>query len=38
MSEDDPQTCFVLAQVTSKEAMNNFFENTCEEVAKSGHI
>ena len=38
MSEDDPQTCFVLAQVTSKEAMDKFFENAGEEVAKSGDI
>ena len=38
MTEDDPQTCFVLAQVTSKEAMDKFFENAGEEVAKSGHI
>ena len=38
MTEDDPQTCFVLAHVPSKEAMNKFFENAGEEVAKSGHI
>ena len=38
MSEDAPQNCFVLAQVTSKEAMEKFFENAGEEVAKSGHI
>ena len=38
MTEDDPQTCFVLAQVPSKEAMDKFFENAGEEVAKSGHI
>ena len=38
MTEDDPQTCFVLAHVPSKEAMDNFFENAGEEVAKSGHI
>ena len=38
MTEDDPQTCFVLAHVTSKEAMDNFFKNAGEEVAKSGHI
>ena len=38
MTEDDPQTCFVLAQVTSKAAMDKFFENAGEEVAKSGHI
>ena len=37
-TEDDPQTCFVLAQVPSKEAMDKFFENAGEEVAKSGHI
>ena len=33
MSEDDPQTCFVLAQVPSKEAMDKFFENAGEEVS-----
>ena len=38
MTEDDPQTCFVLAHVPSKEAMGKFFENAGEEVAKSGHI
>jgi len=38
MTEDDPQTCFVLAHVPSKEAMDKFFENAGEEVAKSGHI
>ena len=38
MTEDDPQTCFVLAHVTSKEAMDKFFENAGEEVANSGHI
>ena len=38
MIEDDPQTCFVLAHVPSKEAMDKFFENAGEEVAKSGHI
>ena len=38
MTEDDPQTCFVLAHVPSKEATENFFENAGEEVAKSGHI
>ena len=27
MTEDDPQTCFVLARVPSKEAMDKFFEN-----------
>ncbi len=37
-TEDDPQTCFVLAQVPSKEAMDKFFENAGEDVAKSGHI
>ena len=38
MTEDDPQTCLVLAHVPSKEAMDKFFENAGEEVAKSGHI
>jgi len=38
MTEDDPQTCFVLAHVPSKETMDKFFENAGEEVAKSGHI
>ena len=38
MTEDDPQTCFVLTHVPSKEAMDKFFENAGEEVAKSGHI
>ena len=38
MTEDDPQTCFVLAHVPSKEVMDKFFENAGEEVAKSGHI
>ena len=38
MSEDDPQTCFVLAHVPSKEAMDKFFENAEEELVKSGHI
>ena len=38
MTEDDPQTCFVLARVPSKEAMDKFFENAGEEVANSGHI
>ena len=38
MTENDPQTCFVLARVPSKEAMDKFFENAGEEVAKSGHI
>ena len=26
MTEDDPQTCFVLAHVPSKEVMDKFFE------------
>ena len=38
MTEDAPQTCFVLARVSSKEAMDKFFENAGEEVANSGHI
>ena len=38
MTEDDPQTCFVLARVPSKEAMDKFFENAGEEIANSGHI
>ena len=38
MTEDDPQTCFVLARVPSKEAMDKFFENAGEEVANSGYI
>ena len=38
MTEEDPQTCFVLAHVPSKETMGKFFENAGEEVAKSGHI
>ena len=37
-TEEDPRTCFVLAQVPSKEAMDKFFENAGEDVAKSGHI
>ena len=36
--EDDPQTCFVLCHVPSKEAMDSFFAQAGEEVAKSGHI
>ena len=38
MTEEDPQTCFVLANVPSKEAMDKFFENAEEELVKSGHI
>ena len=38
MSEDDPHTCFVLAHLPSKQAMDKFFENAGEEIAKSGHI
>ena len=38
MSEDDPQNCFLLANVPPKEAMTKFFENAGEEVAKSRHI
>ena len=38
MTEDDSQTCFVQVQVPSKEAMDKFFENAGEEIAKSGHI
>ena len=38
MTEEDPQTCFVLAHVPSKEAMDKFFENAEEELVKSGHI
>ena len=33
MTEDAPQTCFVLAHVPSKEAIDKFFENAGEEVA-----
>ena len=33
MTEDDSQTCFVLAHVPSKEAMDKFFENAGEEVS-----
>ena len=36
--DDDPQTCFVLCHVTSKEAMDQFFAKAGEKVAKSGHI
>ena len=38
MANDDPQTCFVLCHVPSKSAMDKFFEEAGEEVAKSGHI
>ena len=38
MTDDDPQTCFVLCHVPSKDAMDKFFEEAGEEVAKSGHI
>ena len=38
MTEDDPQTSFLLAHVPSKETMGKFFEIAGEEVAKSGHI
>jgi len=38
MAEDDPQTCFVLCHVPSKEAMDSFFAEAGAEVAKSGHI
>ena len=33
MTKDDPQTCFVLAHVSSKKTMDKFFENAGEEVA-----
>ena len=36
--DDDPQTCFVLCHVSSKEAMDQFFAKAGEQVAKSGHI
>ena len=38
MTEDDPQTSFLLAHVPSKETMGKFLENSGEEFAKSGHI
>ena len=38
MADDDPQTCFFLCHVPSKSAMDKFFEEAGEEVAKSGHI
>ena len=37
-TEDDPQTCFVLCHVPSKEVMDKFFEDAGEQVANSGHI
>ena len=38
VSNDDPQTCFVLMHVPSKEAMDAFFAEARENVAASGHI
>ena len=38
MSEDDPQTCFVLCHVPSREAMDAFFAEAGENVAASEHI
>ena len=38
MTDDDPQTCFVLCHVPSKEAMDKFFAEAGEKVAESGHI
>ena len=37
-TDDDPQTCFVLAQVSSKEAMDKFFAEAGDSIASSGHI
>ena len=36
--DDDPQTCFVLCHVPSKEVMDKFFSEAGEEVGKSGDI
>ena len=36
--DDDPQTCFVLCHVPSKEVMDQFFAEAGEQVVKSGHI
>ena len=38
VTDNDPETCFVLCHVPSKEIMDKFFENSGEQVAKSGHI
>ena len=38
MSGDDPQTCFVLCHVPSKEAVDAFFAEAGETLAASGHI
>ena len=38
MTDDDPQTYFVLCHVPSKEATDKFFQDAGEQVAKSGHI
>ena len=38
VSDDDPQTCFVLMHVPLKEAMDAFFAEAGEKVAASGHI
>jgi hypothetical protein len=38
MAADDPQACFVLCHVPSKEVMDKFFEEAGEQVANSGHI
>ena len=37
-TDEDPQVCMVLTQISSKEAMDTFFENAKEAVASSGHI
>ena len=37
-TDDDSQTCFVLAQVSSKEAMDKFFAEARDSIASSGHI
>ena len=37
-TDEDPQVCIVLAKVSSKEAMDEFFANAKDAVAASGHI
>jgi len=37
-TDEDSQVCIVLAQVSSKEAMDEFFANAKDAVAASGHI
>jgi len=37
-TDEDPQVCMVLAQISSKGAMEEFFENAKDAVAASGHI